>query len=424
MPASEVGDQSRAEAAEAMATGRAARRERDGEQAGAEEAGDSAAAADARSELEHAEAAQAREEAEDGAAGAAAQAGHAAGGEQADAEQAGEQVEGDVANAPRGRDEEPDAAEPAEALLCPLTLSVMTDPVVIADGRTYERAAIKRHLADHNTSPLTNLPLENKMILVNWFARNMIEQAGHPLVANPVQREDLSPPSAGAPAAPAAAAPVYTCRMEGTLISVGSAEWHFRGEWWSTEDTAQRMRFEYKVSVPLNSFVSMMFQMAGRRRLQGPRRPFLHFSGHYDLPERETLGLMHSETTLVRRVKDDFTLSMGGGLHHSDPNPEARRPFLADPECLFFAGNHPSGRYVNRATLQASAPTIEGEAYQFTLRVFRQYARGLRNEGQPQLDRAARPRFAVRPEDGERATMRAMMRRMVNETAAMQNRQG
>ena len=78
MPASEVGDQSRAEAAEAMATGRAARRERDGEQAGAE-AGD---AADARSELEHAEAAQAREEAEDGAAGAAAQAGHAAGGEQ------------------------------------------------------------------------------------------------------------------------------------------------------------------------------------------------------------------------------------------------------------------------------------------------------------------------------------------------------
>merc|ERR1711939_353052 len=102
--------------------------------------------------------------------------------------------------------------------------------------------------------------------------------------------------------------------------------------------------------------------------------------------------------------------------------PAAR--FLADPDCLFFAGNHPSGRYVNRATLQASAPTIEGEAYQFTLRVFRQYARGLRNEGQPQLDRAARPRFAVRPEDGERATMRAMMRRMVNETAAMQNRLG
>ena len=369
MPASDVDEQSRAEAAAAMAAGRAARREQVGEQAD-----DTAAAADS----------DARDDAVDGTAGAAAASGPglaATGPEQADREPAGEQAE---ANAPRERDgEEPDAAEPPEALRCPLTLAVMTDPVQAADGRTYEREAIKTHLANRNTSPLTNLPLENKVLLVNWFARDMIEQAGHPLVANPLLREDLSPPSTGAPVARAAAAAEYTCRMEGTLVPVASGEWRFHGEWWSTSDTESRMRFEYKVSVPLSSLVSMMFRMAAHRRLEGPRRPSLVFSGHYDLPERAPL-LASSETTFVRRVKDDFTLTLTGGLHHSDPNPRARQPF-ADSDSLRFAGNHPSGRYANLATLQALAPAVDGEAYQFTLRIFRQYARRLRDEGRPQL---------------------------------------
>lgn len=38
----------------------------------------------------------------------------------------------------------------------------MRYPVTIADGKTYERSAIVRWLREHNTSPLTGLPLPNK----------------------------------------------------------------------------------------------------------------------------------------------------------------------------------------------------------------------------------------------------------------------
>jgi len=38
---------------------------------------------------------------------------------------------------------------------CPITTVVMRDPVVAADGHTYEREAIATWLAKHHTSPLT-----------------------------------------------------------------------------------------------------------------------------------------------------------------------------------------------------------------------------------------------------------------------------
>lgn len=54
-----------------------------------------------------------------------------------------------------------------DELVCPITLEVMSDPVVAADGRTYERAAITDWLSSHDTSPLTNLPLEHKDLRTN-----------------------------------------------------------------------------------------------------------------------------------------------------------------------------------------------------------------------------------------------------------------
>ena len=71
--------------------------------------------------------------------------------------------------------EAPEAEAPAEAaspgdeppeLLCPITLSMMGDPVVANDGHSYERAAIATWLATHDTSPLTGEVLEDKIDFV------------------------------------------------------------------------------------------------------------------------------------------------------------------------------------------------------------------------------------------------------------------
>ena len=58
----------------------------------------------------------------------------------------------------------------------PITLELMSDPVLTADGHTYERAAIERWLADHNTSPKTGLPLPSKDLIPNYALRNAIQR--------------------------------------------------------------------------------------------------------------------------------------------------------------------------------------------------------------------------------------------------------
>jgi len=40
----------------------------------------------------------------------------------------------------------------------------MVDPVVTADGHTYERAAIEQWLRVHDTSPMTGQPLPSKTL--------------------------------------------------------------------------------------------------------------------------------------------------------------------------------------------------------------------------------------------------------------------
>lgn len=53
------------------------------------------------------------------------------------------------------------------SFLCPITQDVMTDPVMTADGHTYEREAIEHWLESHNTSPLTGLPLSSHVLTPN-----------------------------------------------------------------------------------------------------------------------------------------------------------------------------------------------------------------------------------------------------------------
>ena len=51
---------------------------------------------------------------------------------------------------------------------------MMTDPVVAADGHTYERAAIAAWLQSHTTSPVTKQPLPHTRIFSNQAARAAI----------------------------------------------------------------------------------------------------------------------------------------------------------------------------------------------------------------------------------------------------------
>lgn len=58
--------------------------------------------------------------------------------------------------------------------LCPLTREVFKDPVITKDGHTYERKAIAMWFANHDTSPMTNMRLNDKSLTPNISLRNSI----------------------------------------------------------------------------------------------------------------------------------------------------------------------------------------------------------------------------------------------------------
>ena len=50
----------------------------------------------------------------------------------------------------------------------------MTDPVIAADGHTYERAALRAWLAHNSTSPVTGQPLLHTRITDNFLIKSAI----------------------------------------------------------------------------------------------------------------------------------------------------------------------------------------------------------------------------------------------------------
>lgn len=57
---------------------------------------------------------------------------------------------------------------------CPISFEIMKDPVICADGITYERREISRWLQKHDTSPKTNLVLANKILIPNYAIKSAI----------------------------------------------------------------------------------------------------------------------------------------------------------------------------------------------------------------------------------------------------------
>lgn len=58
--------------------------------------------------------------------------------------------------------------------LCPITQAVMIDPVVAADGQSYEREAISRWLVTSRKSPLSNADLDHTNLIANLSLKKMI----------------------------------------------------------------------------------------------------------------------------------------------------------------------------------------------------------------------------------------------------------
>lgn len=62
------------------------------------------------------------------------------------------------------------------SFVCPITHELMEDPVVTADGQTYERHAILAWFQAHCTSPLTGDRLEHTRLTPNVMARSLIRE--------------------------------------------------------------------------------------------------------------------------------------------------------------------------------------------------------------------------------------------------------
>ncbi|KAK4767983.1 hypothetical protein SAY87_003124 [Trapa incisa] len=59
--------------------------------------------------------------------------------------------------------------------LCPITLEIMTDPVIVASGQTYERESIQKWLDSNNrTCPKTRQPLVHLSLAPNYALKNLI----------------------------------------------------------------------------------------------------------------------------------------------------------------------------------------------------------------------------------------------------------
>lgn len=65
--------------------------------------------------------------------------------------------------------------EPPDDFLCPITYVIMDDPVIAMDGYTYERLAIETWFRANQTSPMTNVVLDDTITLIpNFTMRSLI----------------------------------------------------------------------------------------------------------------------------------------------------------------------------------------------------------------------------------------------------------
>ena len=60
--------------------------------------------------------------------------------------------------------------------LCPISMEIMKEPVLAADGHTYDKPSIQKWFETKNTSPITNLNIDT-IITPNITLRTIIQEA-------------------------------------------------------------------------------------------------------------------------------------------------------------------------------------------------------------------------------------------------------
>ena len=63
----------------------------------------------------------------------------------------------------------------SENLICPITLELFKDPVIIEDGNTYEKEAILKYLNNNNVSPITREPVNKQIVIPNRAIKSTVE---------------------------------------------------------------------------------------------------------------------------------------------------------------------------------------------------------------------------------------------------------
>ncbi len=67
------------------------------------------------------------------------------------------------------------AGEMREEFVCPISQEIMRDPVIAADGVTYERRQIENWMSRSDVSPVRNVPLGSRALIPNCALRRLIE---------------------------------------------------------------------------------------------------------------------------------------------------------------------------------------------------------------------------------------------------------
>jgi hypothetical protein len=70
----------------------------------------------------------------------------------------------------------PSSEQSDQSLQCPITCDYFIDPVMAADGTTYERAAITEWLKEHKISPLSGKMLAHKNLIPNIIVKNLVQE--------------------------------------------------------------------------------------------------------------------------------------------------------------------------------------------------------------------------------------------------------
>lgn len=64
-----------------------------------------------------------------------------------------------------------------DGFLCPITLSLMENPVILVDsGQTYEKESITQWLQSNKVDPITKIPISNMQLVPNYSLKRAITE--------------------------------------------------------------------------------------------------------------------------------------------------------------------------------------------------------------------------------------------------------